>query len=382
MKTVKINLLFVVYQLGAGGTERVVLDLARHIDKSKFNVYAAYFSGGDLLEAMKEVSQQLIHIHKKKGFDPGAMIQLERIIKKNKIDVVNAHAYPPFLYSYFGAKMLHNRSLVITEHAVADLEIGRKKSMHERICKLLFYRTNAVIGVSKGITDSFKNSFPYHSKKMLTVTNGVEVERFDILVDRISVRDQLGILPSHFVIGTIANFRRVKNHVCFIKAFHILSTALPNARLVLVGQGFSGDPESSEYESKCLVKSLGLENRVIFTGYREDIPSILKSFDIFCLPSFSEGLPVSILEAMAAGIPVVGSDVRGINEVISPEDTGLLFPVNDVRSLVHILKRLIENPGLRSMLSKNAFDYVSKAHGIRQWVDKYQRIFQGSIGRH
>jgi glycosyltransferase involved in cell wall biosynthesis len=168
----------------------------------------------------------------------------------------------------------------------------------------------------------------------------------------------------------------VKNHTCLIRAINILKTTYPQIRLVLVGRGYPGDIENSEEEILNIIRTLGMEHRVILTGYREDIPELLKSFDVFCLPSFSEGLPVSVLEAMAAGIPVVGSDVRGIKEVISDDETGLLFPSNNVEALALSLECLVNSCPLREALKHKAFRFVVENHGVKAWVSRYEELFQ------
>jgi glycosyltransferase involved in cell wall biosynthesis len=121
-----------------------------------------------------------------------------------------------------------------------------------------------------------------------------------------------------------------------------------------------------------------LDRYVVFNGYREDVPRLLHGFDSFCLASFSEGLPVCLLEAMAAGVPVIGSNVRGIREVISHMETGLLFPSNDVDALTHAFEILIDNPRLASNLKKKAFGFVCQNHGMEQWVSRYERLFDSS----
>lgn len=374
LKNNKINLLFVLSQLGAGGSERVVLDLARNINKSMFNIYVAYFSGGELLAPLSSVSSRVFHVHKKNGLDIRAIWKLAGIIAKYKIDVVNPHHYAPYFYSYIGAKILNRRCLIFTEHAVSEVEGLSKK--HKTLCKLLFYNTDVIIGISRQITDSFKNIYPSYSPKILTILNGVDIDRFNVSIDGDGEKAKFGIHSSDFVIGTVANFRKVKNHACLIKAVGLLKDKFPHIRLVLVGKGFPNDFENTEHEIRNLVHSLGLDHLVIFTDYRDDIPNLLKTFDLFCLPSFAEGLPVSVLEAMASGIPVIGSDVLGINEIISHEITGLLFPSDDAESLSRAIQRLIREPQLCSVLKQNAFDQVLQGHSMNQWIYKYQKLFQ------
>jgi L-malate glycosyltransferase len=372
-KISKTKLLFVLLQLDAGGAERVVLDLARNIDKTLFDIYVVSFSQGDLYDDFSAVCTKLFHVHRRGGYDFGAMMRIGHIIKKYSIDVVNAHHYAPFFYSYLGSTIFNRSRLFFTVHSVPELV--NMPIIHKHVCELLCYRANGIIGISNEISLSIRKAFPSHLSKVIYIPNAVNVDLFSAPVDRDAVRAELNIPSDAALVGMIANFHKVKNHLCLIKAFDTLRQKHPHLRLVLVGKGFPDFPETSESNMKAMINLFRLEDSIILTGYRHDISRLLKAFDIFCLPSFSEGLPVSILEAMAARIPVVGSDVQGIREVISPENTGLLFPSNDHVSLAAQLERLITDAELRVRLQEKAFDFVSQNHGMRQWISRYQDLF-------
>ncbi len=374
MSEKKINILFVLIQIHMGGAERVVMELIRSLDPQQFDTYLAYFNEGDLSNKFKEMCKETFRISKKKGFDFKAMLRLSEIIKRYNIDVVNAHHYMPFFYSYLGSKILHKRRLVYTEHSVPEAQ-GVASSKHKKIFGYMLGRTDSVVCISKEIGDTFKNSYPRYMHKFKVIVNGVNVDRFANHADRDKLREQWGIYPSHFVVGTIANFRKVKNHACLIRAFDQMSSNNPHLRVMLVGQGFSGDRENSERELIDLIHTFRLQERVIMTGYQENIADILKVFDVFCLPSFSEGLPVSVLEAMAAKVPVVGSNVQGINEVVFHEKTGLLFSSDDETALASAISRLLNDANLREKIVHNAYHYVHTKHGLKQWISKYETLF-------
>jgi L-malate glycosyltransferase len=370
----RIRILFTLIQLNTGGTERIVLDLLQNLNRSLFEVYVAFFLDGSLRDAFSEACNGLFQITKKRGVDPEAMMRVFKIIKEKEIDVVNAHHYMCFFYSFVAGKILSSRALVYTEHSVPEVE--EISGIHRFLSNLFMYRTNAVVGVSKEIAEVLSHKFPAHSKKTLSIPNSVDVERFNLSADRERVRAEFGLDPDDFVVGTIANFRRVKNHVCLIRAFGLVREKHPNARLVLVGRGYPGDTENSEGEVRRLIGELQLDGCVVMAGYRENIPEILQCFDVFCLPSLSEGLPVSALEAMAAKVPVVGSDVRGIREIVLHGATGMLFPSNDDRALSRALDSLIRDNGLRRDLREKAFAFVSQTHGMKQWISAYEGLFQ------
>jgi len=374
MRKKKINILFVLIQINMGGTERIVLDLIRKLDHSKYRIYLVYFINGILENKFKDICYGVFNISKKEGFDPIAMLKISKLIQEHQIDVINAHHYMPFFYSYVGSKVLHRRKLIYTEHSVAEVKTVLS-SKHKKLLSLMTRNTDCILGVSSEIEIILKNAFPNSSERVQSIINGVDIDRFIFSTDRNKLRAKWQISPDHLAIGVIANFRKVKNHICLIRAFSRLCETHPQLRLLFLGKGFPEDIENSEYEIKQLINDFNIQDRVIMMGYQEDIPSILKTFDIFCLPSFSEGLPVSILEAMAAKVPVIGSDVWGIREVISHEKTGLLFLSNDDFALERELERMINDRNLRESISCNAFNYVNQHHGMQQWIAAYDRLF-------
>jgi glycosyltransferase involved in cell wall biosynthesis len=124
-----------------------------------------------------------------------------------------------------------------------------------------------------------------------------------------------------------------------------------------------------------MVKDEGLQSIVIFAGYQKDVSKILPVFDVFCLPSFSEGLPVSVLEAMAAEIPVIGSLAKGISEIIQDRHTGLLFNIDSDLELAGLIKDLIASTSLRQEIAYKGHKYVEDNHNIETWVNSYSRLF-------
>ena len=301
------------------------------------------------------------------------MIKLAKIIKEYRIDVVNAHHYMSCFYSFFGTRVMNRIRLVYTEHSVPEVE-GLANSIHYKIFHLMLYEINGVIGVSRAITEKFEEKYPSHVGKFYEVLNGVDIDKFQSKGMRESVRRKWGFGMDHFVVGTVANFRKIKNHVCLVRAANRLKDTHPQLRLFFVGTGFPGDKENSINEVMDAVNEYRLEDRVVFAGYQENISEILSSFDLFCLPSKSEGLPVSVLEAMAAGILVVGSNVSGIVEVVENGKTGILFSSDSDSDLALALEKIIARPDIAKLMAHNGFLFVSNAHNIKNWESKYSKI--------
>jgi len=370
----KTRILFVMLQLDAGGSERVVFDLARSLDPEKFEVFVAAFKGGVLAPLLKNICNEVFIIDKKQGLDVEAMLKLVNIIKKYRIDVVNAHHYMSCFYSFLGTKIFNGKKLIYTEHSVTEVE-SKPNCIHSKLLNLMLYRINAVIGVSSAITEKFRILYPCHANKFNEILNGVDIEKFRSGKKRDEVRTRWGLTEDHFVVGTVANFRKVKNHACLVRAAGRLKEAHLHLRLIFVGTGFIGDAENSEAEVRSLIRDCGLQDMVILAGYQEDIAAMLSAFDIFCLPSFSEGLPVSLLEAMASGVPAIGSNVAGITEVITQGETGILFPSDDDEQLAAQLMVLSENTSYAKFLASNGAKYIENNHSNKSWTSKYETLF-------
>lgn len=374
----KTRVLFVVLQLDAGGSERVVYDLARSLDPDKFEVFVAAFKGGVLADPLKRICKELYFIEKKSGLDFTAMFKLVNIIKNNCIDVVNAHHYMPCFYSFLGTRVLNGKKLIYTEHSVPEVE-EVAGCIHGKLLNWMLYRINAVVGVSRAITEKFREKYPCHTEKFHEILNGVDFDKFRENGARDEVRSSWGLDKEHFVVGTVANFRKVKNHACLVRAAGRLKASHPQLRLFLVGTGFPGDSENSEDEIWALVHELGIQDRVVFAGYQENIPEMLSALDAFCLPSLSEGLPVSLLEAMAAGVPVIGSEVKGIVEVVKDGKTGFLFSSNSDAELSYVLKNILDSPGIAKQLVDDALMFVNDEHNIKICHEGYSRILKNEL---
>lgn len=369
--------MFVLLQISTGGTEKVVYEIAKNLDNSKYNIFTAYFEPGVMLEPLRQIGSKCFHIERKGGYDLKAAVQIARIIRRYRIDTVNSHHYAPFFYSFFGSKIAGSCRLVYTEHSAAEIEIF--KGAHKILCNIMMRFTDTIVGVSAETSSEMKKMFPAHTGKIHTILNAIDIHRFEKVSVIDNVLKQPSIPDNKFVIGMVANFRKVKNHQCLIKALCIVRESKPNTYLLLVGKGFSRDLDNSENEIKDLISAYDLGKSVIFCGYRDDIANILCQLDLFCLPSFSEGLPISILEAMAAMRPVVGSNVRGIKEVITHEQNGLLFQSNDHRDLARNILRIIESPKFAKKLTENAYKYVCRHHSLEKWVDAYAKIFEANV---
>jgi len=177
------------------------------------------------------------------------------------------------------------------------------------------------------------------------------------------------------VIAMVANFRKVKNHILLLKGFRELLHELDEVRLMLIGQGYAHDPEGSEVEVRRYIEESGLSSKVIFTGYRSDVMDLLSIADVFCLTSYREGLPISMLEAMSCSLPVVGTNVPGIRDVVRHGKNGFLVEPDDPVAVKDSLLRILTDNQIHQDFGSESRKIVLESYSLDQCAKNYQDLF-------
>jgi glycosyltransferase involved in cell wall biosynthesis len=207
------------------------------------------------------------------------------------------------------------------------------------------------------------------------IPNGIEVRPLPTASDKARARRLLGLSPDEFVVGIVARLTAQKAHHVLFDAFDRLARSQPNARLVVVGGGERAQ-ELSE-----LATRLGIADRVLFTGLRRDVPTLWAAFDVACLSSVHEGVPITAIEAMAAGLPVVATNCGGLPELITDGEQGFIVPVGDSAALARRLLTLADDPEVRSRQGRAARERVTGSHTVQHTARGYETLLLGLLGR-
>jgi glycosyltransferase involved in cell wall biosynthesis len=202
------------------------------------------------------------------------------------------------------------------------------------------------------------------------IINGVDTEKFrpDIGAGQ-SCRKELGIKADEMVIGSVGRLAPVKDYPTFLRAAATALAKIPGSKLLLVGDG------ASRQELEDLAVTLGINDRVIFAGARKDIPALLNAMDIFVLPSISEGLSNTILEAMSTGISVIATDVGGNAEIIINNETGALTPVSDHIKLANEILSMADERK-RALMGCKGRNRVLEYFSIQRMVSDYEKLYK------
>ncbi len=361
------KVLFVLQTLGAGGSERVVFDVARMIREKGITPIVFGISDGTLRSHFEQEGIMVVVGDKRPGLDTHLIRRLADLVRAERPDIVNTHHFSPLFYAFLGCKFSNRVALIHTEHS--KWEINRLSRFWKALFSILLKWADAAVGVSRETCEGFQKVLKVPVEKIHLIANGIDIVRFAGTSGSATKRRELGIEAEEKVIGCIANIRPEKNHKILISAFSLILKKHPEARLLLAGADQMGGAIQQ------FAESLGIGSRVLFLGHREDIPELHAVLDVFCLPSLYEGMPISILEAMAARVPIVATDVLGIRGIITSGETGLLVKSNDAQALADGIERLLADSDLRRYTTRKAFEYVSNHHNMNAWIDRYKELF-------
>lgn len=284
-----------------------------------------------------------------------------RLIKVLKnFDVVHTHTYSAQLWTAFASYFLPKKiKYVTTEHNTTNRR--REKIWFKILDKWMYSRYDEIVSITKEVEENLFNWIKLKRTKKKVIKNGIVL--IDFMEAIATPRETLGLTVEDKVIIMVARFNEQKDQQTLIEAMAYLNEKY---KLLLVGEG--------DLLEKCrqLSKKLKIENKIKFLGYRRDIPKLLKMSDVCVLSSYYEGLPISVLEAMASGVPFIGSDVPGIRELI--DGAGVLFKRGDSKNLSEEIKKICENPKCSEEVSKRCLEKV-KEYSIETTLDGYMEVY-------
>ncbi len=364
----KIRILHVFHSFNMGGLENGVVNLINRSDPDIFDHQICCLSITGTAESRLEKKVPIFEMNKCDGHDWKMMYRLFKLMKDQKPHIVHTRNWGS-VDAIIPAKLAGVSIVIHSEHGWNN-DDPRGKNIKRRIArKFLSYLVDHFIAVSDDIKNWMVQSVGISTKKISVIINGVDTKKFH-KGDKVSVKSAFGFSSNDFIIGTVGRLSPIKNQLILLKAFSKLDHKQKSFRLVLVGDG----PEKNRLKE--LKGKLPWGERIFFLGLRNDINQILQMFDVFVLPSKSEGICNTILEAMASGLPVIATHVGGNPELVVDNLTGFLIPSNDPDILSATLKRYIDGKdGLIIYQGNNARQRAVNKFSLEKMVSGYEKIY-------
>ena len=360
----------VIHALGVGGAEVLVDVMVRRLSEHYRCVVAVLDELGEIGERLKADGFVVEQLHRQPGIDRGCAKRLDAFAKREGVQLLHAHQYTPFFQAMLSRGLMGSRPVLFTEHGrhFPDLP-SRKRSIVNR---LLLRKQDRLVGCGGAVRKALIDNEGLPARRVEVIYNGVDLDALATASPdaRQLIRAEFGFRSDDFVAVQVARLHELKDHKTAIKAIEHARRLLPGIRLLIVGEG--DQRQSMEVE----IRERNLGQHVVLAGNRADVADLLSAADAFVMSSISEGIPLTIIEAMAAGLPVVSTAVGGIPEMIDHERSGILVPSGDHRALANALIKLQQVPSLRRAIGEQGRERAKRMFSQEGMLNGYRHIYE------
>jgi glycosyltransferase involved in cell wall biosynthesis len=303
------------------------------------------------------------------GVDWRSAVHLAQVLRRERVDLVHAHQYTPFFYTLLARVLCRRPPILFTEHGRHYPDFPRAKRIMAN--RLLLERRDRVVGVGRAVRQALIDNEGLPPGRTEVIYNGVDTAGFaNGGHDEAVIRREIGVGLHDLVILQVARLDYLKDHATAIRTVGRVAVHHPGVRLVLVGEGPEGD------KIHALVNRHHVEANVRFLGLRKDVGRLLRAADLFLLTSISEGIPLTVIEAMAAGLPVIATRVGGLAEMVEDGTTGHLAPSGDDAALAGYILRLAGEPELRRAMGRRGQERARSVFSEGQMHGHYLALYR------
>lgn len=364
------RVLHLVPQLRLGGMEQGVVKLLNGLPRER--IISGVCSFEAITDSIRDSLDPQVPVHllgRRAGNDPLLVWRLMHLLRRVRPDVVHSHSWGTLCEGYVAARLARIRHFVHGEHGTMEL-----RARNIRVQRWVWNHSDRVLSVSSKLAERMVRQIGVPQTRVRVIRNGADLAKFGA-VPRVHARLALDIPDGTFVIGTIGRLVPVKDHETFLAMLADLKHTGTECLALIAGDG----PLRSDLEQRA--HALGLESSLRFLGNRTDIDRVLAALDVFVLTSVSEGLPNTILEAMAAGLPVVSTDVGGVDELVDAGRTGFLSAPKDAGALATAVSMLARDAERRRRMGADGQAKARSEYGLQRMLDEYERFYLELVGR-
>lgn len=375
MKTNKlIKVMQITHDMSIGGLQKVVFDISTKIDKTKYEISVCCLRElGELAKELSKNNIKILQIPKNRAgrVDYLTFYKLYKILNGKNIDILHTHNTQPFTDGTIAGILARVPVIIHTDHA-REYPDKKRYMIAEGVLSRL---VNKVVAVSEDTKNKLIKYEKMNPNKITVIWNGINQERNIVNISKDGKKRELNVLGNYPIIGIGVRLAEQKGITYLLKAIARVVKDYPKLVLLIAGTGELEDQLKRE------VLELQLGTHVKFIGSRMDMPEILTVLDMYVLPSLWEGLPLGVLEAMGARLPIVASMVGGNKEAIIHNESGILVPPKNVDALANAIREVLGSPGLAMGLSNNAYARFNKHFTANKMVASYEKLYSYYHGK-
>ena len=362
-----IKIIHITDNLNTGGLENTLKQIVLGLDRKKFSVKViCLMGGGEIAEEIKKkkIPLEILNISGALGLTP--VLKLCRKLKKEKADIIHCHGISAGVWGRVAGRLAGIPVRFVHAQNVY-YGLGAWGRFKER---LLIKITTKVIAVSEAVKRSLTDFVGVDPKKIEVIYNSSPAYKKTGRAEIKKFKKRLGINTNSTVIGTISRLVDHKGHKFVIEAVAELKNEF-DVKYLIIGEG----PERRKLEQ--VTEMLGLKKNIIFTGLRKDVDKLLSIMDVFILPStVREGLPLALAEAASLGLPLIATPIGGNREIVRNNYNGLIIPVENTKSIVKAVKRIVLNPKIRKAMSEKSVRIFGEKFTADGMIKKIEALYK------
>ncbi len=369
------RVLHVIYSLYRGGAERVIETQLLGGDRRRFEyLVCSITGGGDMIDRMSNAGSRVFLLGKRRRGDLTAVTKLANLIRREKIDLLHLHNSSGMFWGTL-ARFASGTGVPIVRTEHNPYLSQPTPAIYRRLYPPFTKSASKIICVSGRVLQSFVEGFPSLAGRFVEIPNGIRMQDYEKLPPRAECRAQFKLLPGARLIGTVGRMVPVKNHKLLIEALFRVRQTVSDVHLAIIGEGDMRESLAA------YAADLGVSEYVSLVKETQKIDYFYGAIDIFCLSSDSEGMPLTLLEALASGVPVVSTEVGGIPEVIESGRTGWLVPKGSAEFLAKRVVELLQDPSKAAEFALAGRAMVRERFSANKMIEATEAVYDEVLAK-
>jgi glycosyltransferase involved in cell wall biosynthesis len=356
--------------VGDSSIGRIVQRLIRYSGDQEYSWHVGGLHGpGNMRLDFSRLRAQVVDFSERTSGSGNLTGRIREYIANHQVKIVHTHSPLTILKAAKALTGVRHTMHLATVHLLYAPGDRRWGMLYALLHRFTLYLPDHMVAVSQKMGRQVAAYPCIKASRVTAIQNAIDCESYYLPGQRDDCRSEFGLAPESPVIGYMGRIEKMKRLDLLLHAFVPVLARRPQARLMIIGEG------KSKTELDAIAERLGISHAVIWTGFRQDIARLLAAMDVYVQPSANEGLSLSILEAMAAGKPVIATDVGGAHEVITDQQTGILVRSGSTSAIGTAILELLDHPQKRSVLAQAGRNHVEQQFGVQQMVDAYMRVY-------